>query len=301
MAYNYFNTYVWLVENLRNRRMTLKELQDAWQRSVINEDGTNLAPRTLKNHINAVVLIFGIEIKCDRSTNKYYVANPEDLSGNGIREWMLDAMSLNSALTESRNLKERISFEQVPSGQRHLLTIIRAMRDSKVIFVNYRSFVSSSAHDFILEPYALRQYKRRWYLYAMKRDCNELRVFALDRMQKVSEGDEKFTMSAAYDTLTRISDNYGPYVYNDSNAEQVLLRVEERQAKYFRTLPLHHTQREEESDGEYAVFSLYTCPDDFDLRQDILSFGPSVEVLEPLSLRKKLGETIAKMDKMYNN
>lgn len=301
MAYNYFNTYVWLVENLRNRRLTLKELQEAWLRSVINEDGKEFPPKTLRNHVKAIGSVFGIEIRCDRRTNEYYISNPEDLSGNGIREWMLDALSLNSALAESRNLKERISFEKVPSGQQHLLTIIGAMRAGKVIIVSYRSFKSPAPRDFVLEPYALRQYKRRWYLYALKRGDSAPHIFALDRMQKVAEGDERFNMPADYDFLTRFSDNYGVYVYDGSTAERVLIRVPERQANYFRSLPLHHSQREVESADGYSIFSLWVCADDYDLQQDILSFGTAVEVLEPLRLRKKLGETISQINKMYNN
>lgn len=40
---------------------------------------------------------------------------------------------------------------------------------------------------------------------------------------------------------------------------------------------------------------------DYDYRQDVLSFGDSVEVVEPKSLRKSMVDTINNLNKLYNN
>ena len=63
----------------------------------------------------------------------------------------------------------------------------------------------------------------------------------------------------------------------------VRLRVDPRQAKYFRALPLHPSQREEVSDG-YSIFT-YRLLLTSDFVSELLRYGSSVTVLAPRELR----------------
>ena len=170
---NYFKSYVWLIETLLSRGpQTLKEIKSLWLCSSVNENGKELATRTFTNHVNAIADIFGIDIVCDRRHNTYYIENMEDIGGNKIGEWMLDALCLNSLLNESASLRGRVIFENVPSGRMFLATIIRAIRDSKKLEIRYKSYRKSEEEKFIVDPYFLKEFKRRWYLYGYKGDSD---------------------------------------------------------------------------------------------------------------------------------
>lgn len=80
--------------------------------------------------------------------------------------------------------------------------------------------------------------------------------------------------------------------------EFVKLKVYGYQVQYFRSLPLHASQQEVETHDDYSVFSYFLTPD-YDFKQDVLSFGDTVEVLEPKDLRKDMGNTICNMKKNY--
>ena len=82
--------------------------------------------------------------------------------------------------------------------------------------------------------------------------------------------------------------------------EAVRLKVYGMQVQYFRSLPLHSSQKEVETHDDYSVFS-YFLTTDYDFKQDILSFGDKVEVLEPMSLREEIKGMINKMLNRYNN
>ena len=71
------------------------------------------------------------------------------------------------------------------------------------------------------------------------------------------------------------------------------------QTKYFRSLPLHRSQEEVETHKGYSIFS-YFLTTDYDFKQDVLSFGSEVEVLEPESLRKEFRNTIDQMVNAYD-
>ena len=79
---------------------------------------------------------------------------------------------------------------------------------------------------------------------------------------------------------------YGPRVYPDMKAETVILKAYGMQPKYFKSLPLHQSQEIIEETPEYTVFKYFRTPD-WDFRQDVLSFGTRVEVLEPERVRKE--------------
>jgi predicted DNA-binding transcriptional regulator YafY len=68
--------------------------------------------------------------------------------------------------------------------------------------------------------------------------------------------------------------------------------------KFFRTLPLHHSQEEIETTDAYSVFQYYLVPT-FELTKEILSNGPFIEVLHPLSLREEIMDKVKIMGKIY--
>ena len=300
MAKNYFKSYIWLLETLQSHgRLTLKELQDLWLRSSVNDEEKELAPRTFSNHIQAIADIFGIDIVCDRRDNTYHIDNEGDIGGCDVREWMLEALSLNSLLNESAGIKDLILFENVPSSHKHLTTVIQAIRDKRVLEVKYRSFRKDHDESLILEPWCLREFKKRWYLFAHHDGIEGVHMYALDRIISAAVGKGKFKLPKKFNAHEMFSGVYGTRLYKDMKCETVFLKADAMQSKYFRTLPLHCSQEEVETTGDYSVFKYFITPD-YDFKQDILSFGEYVEILEPEHLRKELGEIISKMFGKYD-
>ena len=212
---------------------------------------------------------------------------------------MLEALSLNGLLNESAGLKDRIMFEDVPSSRKYLTTVIRAMRSSNVLNVTYHSYDGPVPRSFVLEPYCLREFKRRWYLYARKNDDAAPHMFALDRMLSMEIGTKKFQLPENFNAHDYFAGIYGARVYPDMKPETVILKVSARQAKYFRSLPLHQSQEVVEETPEFTLFKYFITPD-YDFKQDVLSFGDSVEVLEPQELRTAIGDMVRKLNDKYN-
>ena len=299
MAKNYFKSYIWLLEILQSRGpQTLKEIKDLWMRSAINEEGKELATRTFANHIASIADIFGIDIVCDRKTNRYYIENIDDVGGKSIREWMLDALCLNSLLNESATLRDRVIFENVPSNRRFLADIIQAIRDNYKLEIRYKSYRKTEEETFIIEPYFLKEFKRRWYLYGYKGDVNGPHMMALDRMIDVDIIPEEFTMPENFWADDYFRGIYGARVYPNMKREMVKLKVYGTQVQYFRSLPLHSSQKEIEKNDKYSVFTYFITPD-YDFKQDVLSFGDKVEVLEPKELREEMKEIIKSLTIRY--
>lgn len=123
---NLFNRYVWLVDIIYRRgKITFEEINEYWQRSLLNLDGEDLPLRTFHNHRQAIEQMFDINIECDkRNGYKYYIENTDDMERGGVRSWLLNTFAVNNLINESHKLKQRILFEKIPSGQMHLTSII---------------------------------------------------------------------------------------------------------------------------------------------------------------------------------
>ena len=290
MAKNYFKSYIWLLETLQSRgSLTLNEIKDLWMRSSINDEGKELTTRTFANHISAIADIFGIDIVCDRKDNTYHIDNEDDLGGSGIRDWLMEALSLNNLINESASLRTRLLFESEPSSHRFLKDIIKAIRDDRMLEVNYQSFKMNAPEDFLLEPFCLKEYKRRWYLFARDHNGNykDPHSFALDRMYSVAVSERPFSVPKSFDARAFFNTRYGVLYYDGEKPTHIKLKVSAHQAKYFRTLPLHSSQKETETNEEYSIFTYYLTPN-YDFIHDVLYYGDDVEVLEPVELRKTM-------------
>ena len=86
----------------------------------------------------------------------------------------------------------------------------------------------------------------------------------------------------------------------ESDLETVRVKVwsERNEVKYVRTLPLHHSQQEEEHTEEYSIFS-YRLHPSVDFYQELLKHGDLVEVLSPQWVREEMIAYIVEMGKRY--
>ena len=125
------------------------------------------------------------------------------------------------------------------------------------------------------------------------------RIYSLDRIIDAKESGTVFMVPQGFDAEKFFSDHFGIIIGDDVSVEVIRLKVEASQVKYYRSLPLHHTQKEIESTENFSIFEYRLAPT-FDFWQEVLSKGDTVEVLCPESFRSWIAETIANLNSVYN-
>ncbi|HBH09524.1 MAG TPA: WYL domain-containing protein [Rikenellaceae bacterium] len=293
MAKNYFKRYIWLVD-LINRRgpISFRDISDAWRRSPLNETGDPLSERTFFNHKDAIAGMFGIEILNDRSLG-FYIGHT-DVGNDDTGDWMLHALCMNNVLQENSDMKDRIIVEKIPSSEKFLTEVISAMRDSRVISLCYQSFRRPEPHCFNVSPYCVKHFKQRWYM--LGNSDLGLRIYSLDRFVDMEELEERFVLPKDFDAEEYFRNYFGVII--GEAPVNVKIRVVPDQVKYFRSLPLHESQKETVQEDGSSVFSYHIAPT-FDFVQEILSHGADVEVLESAELRKRISDDVVGMAARY--
>ena len=300
MSKNQINKYVWLVETLyKAKKITLKEINRKWSETELSE-GEDLPRRTFNNWRRAVEDMFGLEIMCDKSDgDRYYIESREELEKGGFQHWLLSTISVNNTLIENKSLSDRILLENIPSGQDYLATIMEAMKKSKVLEVTYKGYWSDREHTFPVAPYCVKLFRQRWYLVGNSISEDKIRIYALDRVLEANLTNEAFKYPKRFDPENYFRDCFGIIHDDECPLEIVKLKVSVDQANYLRSLPMHHSQEEIESNEDYSIFTAYLRPT-FDFQQEILWNGDAVEVLEPLWLREEIAEKVKAMWAKYN-
>lgn len=300
-TYVLFQQYIWLVNTIHKyRKLTLDEINQHWLDTDMSE-GLPIARSTFNRHRDAILDMFGVIIECDKKDGfRYYIYNADVLEEESIQNWMLSTLSVNSILSESKGVYDRILLEKIPSDGDNLYKFIEAMKCSVRVKVDYRKYGSKEIKStMILEPYLVKLFNKRWYaLVKSSKPNSDLFTLAFDRILSLEITNEKFCYDKDFDSATWFRDCYG--IVNDTNVkvEKVIVRAFGREANYLRDLPFHHSQKEILKEDDYSDFELILRPT-ADFWTPLLSRGAAIKVLQPQWLADEIKQIHQEAARLY--
>jgi predicted DNA-binding transcriptional regulator YafY len=205
---------------------------------------------------------------------------------------------MSNLISESRQLKDRILLEYIPSGREHLSTIIEAIRNKIEISIVHQSYRADSPKEYTVQPYCIKLFNQRWYILGMCKEVDSIRTFGLDRIHSIRHLKTTFEFPTDFDAVKYYNECFGIVSDDGTKVETIKLKVYGLQRYYLRSLPLHSSQQEIDSADDYSIFQYQVRPT-FDFRQALLSKGSEVEVLEPITFREEMKNEIQNMKNRY--
>ena len=301
MAKNLLNKYVWLVETIyKAKKISFEEINQRWVDNDLSE-GKPLPIRTFHKWRQAIEEMFGLIIENENGGQyRYYIENADDLRNGSMRSWLFNTLTVSNLMMESASIKDKILFEEIPDGEQYLPGILEALKNNHVLGMTYQSYSRDEANTFEVEPYCLKAFKQRWYLVARSPYYDKIMIYSLDRVKWLGLTEKSFKYPKSFIPEEFFEDSFGIIADTKVKIETVKLKVSAGQANYLRSLTLHQTQKEIERTDEYSIFTVCLRPT-FDFRQEILSQGCDIEVLEPTWFRDEIAEISKHMWNKYKN
>lgn len=295
-----FNCYIWLLNTIARGPISRAAIDEKWAHANANEYKQDYLPESNFHRWKSTIeMLFRVSIKCN-AYNEYYIEEASDIRGADLRSRLLNLMSVDGLLKDSKELSDQILFEPVPSGEKFLAPIIEAMRDKCVLQMTYQGFGKPCPHTFPIEPYCLKMFKQRWYVLVYAPDIDQMRVYGLDRILAIEPTKKKFQLPDNFDAEAYFKDAYGVTVLDEQQQPQkIVISISDDQAHYLRTLPLHPSQKEIEPINGYPAFSFYVYPSE-EFCQELFKYGSDLEVHEPKSLRNYFAQDADRVNDMYN-
>ncbi len=212
-------------------------------------------------------------------------------------EWMTtlidkleDKISLKSCANSIISYEENADY----SGIEWLKNCFDAIINQQPLKVEYRTF-EDIVFCWVIHPYYIKQYNNRWFLIGYNPDYKRLSHVPLDRIDDLEPFHTEFITNTAYDFEKYFDDVVGVTVL-DAEVLPIKLRFSKKRLQYVLTKPIHKSQRCVDPDS--GIVTLRLIPNR-ELEALLLSFGPDVEVLEPLKLRNQIMEKIRIINEHY--
>ena len=288
MPTNVYNRCLWLLNTLLvNRRLTFKEIQKKWGTSHLYE-GKPLNLRTFHIHRAMVETMFNIKIVCDAKDGyRYSISDETPIQEDLALRWLYNTFNVSNLVSEGKMMTDRVLLEDIPEGTEYLQTIVEAMRQNRVLEVEYQPFYEEHPKNYHVQPYCLKVYRMRWYILGKFEEIGELRHISLDRTLNLEMTERRFKLPRDFSAEDYYRYAVGLWVNRDLTPKTVTLRAYGEQSKYLHTLPLHPSQKEVNRTAEFVDYryEVLVTPD---LVSELLRMGDKVEVLEPKELRTKM-------------
>lgn len=212
---------------------------------------------------------------------------------------MIESFDMFNSLNLAQDLAPFIHLEKRrPQGTENLYGLLHAIKNKLQIKFSYQKFWEDEITHRAAEPYALKEFKNRWYLLAKDSKDGNIKSFALDRLTDLDIMKQGFESPDTYNIEESYRYCFGIISPNDEEPQDIVLSFVPFQGKYVKTLPLHHTQEILIDSEDELRIKLKLCIT-HDLIIELLSFGNNMKVLEPKSLIEEIKAAHQKAYKQY--
>lgn len=289
--------YNLIIKKLRKSPASFNEIADYLSlESELQSYDFNVSKRTFQRDLEDIRSIYNIDIQYDFSRKVYFIdfeQQPE------VNERILEAFDTFNALNITDRLSNHIHFEKRrPQGTENLYGLLHAIKNQVQINFTYQKYWEDELTERIVEPYALKEFKNRWYVLANDLKDNQVKSFALDRLTDLEITKRKFQFPNDFNINEHYKYCFGIISPNGHKPQEEVLSFDPFQGKYIKSLPLHESQQIliDNEDELKVKLTLFVTHDFF---MELLSYGENLKVIEPESLIKDIKNSLQETLKQY--
>lgn len=219
--------------------------------------------------------------------------------------------NLQSDFGVKHNGRKIVSFTKNPIENSNIFgELFTAISQRQVIDLQYHKFTKPQTERSVyVHPYLLKEYNRRWFLFAAAESDGKFLCFALDRIDKVIPLPSHKYIDYEGDINEKFEDIIGVTI-TDGPVLSIYFWVSNVSKDYVSTKPIHESQRnvtgsrEKELRDKYnfligGSFFRIDCKDNYELIRELTSFGQELIVLEPVPLQKSISKRVSEMNNLY--
>lgn len=257
---------------------------------------------------------FSIFKKNMTTDEEYFLSEALSLLGQFDGLPNLDALEgLRLGLRSKRDsVRQIISLTKNPLENSNLIgELFTTISQRQVIELHYHKFnEEGNIRHVNLHPYLLKEYNRRWYLFAAAEEDNKLLNFSLDRIDKIVPLPSHKYEEYDGDLNERFEDIIGVTLYEDSPLYEIVFWVSTKSMDYVSTRPLHdsqitiHGERLEKLRSRYpmlegGMFFSIKCRYNLELIHQLFYLGSDLVVLSPKDIKDIIKEKANDMCSVY--
>ena len=181
-------------------------------------------------------------------------------------------------------------FKDYSKKREVIAALVDALLHQRQVEIAYYSFNSKRTKSYVLDPYRMVYHHGGLYLYARVHEYEEVRTFAVERIQKIEVLEGGFEIPADFSVAAYAKSAFG---ITGGHAADVELVFDREVAGYISERVWHESQELAEGGDGAITLRLKVAPN-FELKSWIKGFLPHVRVAKPDSLRAELAADLDK-------
>jgi predicted DNA-binding transcriptional regulator YafY len=281
-----------LINKLRKRPASKKEI-DAYlaQEEELQGYKLRVSNKTFRRDLDSILSLYHIDIQYHFSKKVYYIHSDSQSEASAR---LFEAFDAFNAINITEGFSKYVHFEKRrPKGTENLYGLLHAIKNKLKITFAFQDFWEDEVKRRVAEPFALKEFKNRWYILAKDLSDSKIKRFALDRLTELEITKKPFDSKAEYNVEEIYRDCFGIITSDESKPCEIILTFEAYQGKYINSLPLHDSQQViSDTDEELQIKLRLHITHDFIM--ELLSFGETVTVIKPPELKVQMENTLRK-------
>jgi predicted DNA-binding transcriptional regulator YafY len=273
---------------------------------LLDQTDNDVSERTLERDFTILKTDYGLDIYYDRSKKGYLLSDDPERLGTFFKFAELASLAelYEAGLKDYQTFQKWVILDDSAAfkGLHNIKKVLSGITKSQKLSFEKINYYENTRKTYTVSPLRLKEYLNRWYLIAVPDNLDEIRTFGLDRLENISLLPQKAKkIKNETEQLQQFLDVIGLNYTETKEVQKVVLKADNRQIKYLRSLPLHHSQLciEGENEKEWGTV-MYELKPNFEFETQILKLGFMVEVLKPVWFREKIAAHIQTMNKLYN-
>ena len=196
--------------------------------------------------------------------------------------------------------KEVACFEGgTKKDKEYLMLLFNAIINRQVLDVNYLPHFQDS-EDITLHPYYLKQYWRRWYLFAKREGGKDVEAFSLDCMVSVKENKSVKYQGTKTSFKKYFKNMVGVTMPPEPTVEHIELWVDASLMPYLFAMPIHESQTLVSHDDTSCIISLDVMIN-YELVQELMFYADRLVVKSTAYFRDSMKESLEWCKNSYEN
>ncbi|HQN48972.1 MAG TPA: WYL domain-containing transcriptional regulator [Caldisericia bacterium] len=289
-----------------------------------------VSERTIKRDIQTLKYTLNAPISYSKSRNGYYLTKnwefpfPElstgeiltlfiannllkDLKGTPLYETGLTlSKKLEKLLPERVSINDReieemlsISFQPIKI-KKDIVDIFdklfNSIRERNSVWIKYYTISRDEETERKVDPYHLYNFEGVWYLVGFCHKREEVRDFALDRINEITVLKEKFNFKDDFNIKEYLQKSFRIY---KGNEDEFTLLFDLYQAKWIKERLWHNSQKISENPDGSLILKIKGNKEE--IKRWIIGYGKHVLVLKPESFREEIKNELEELNEKYKN
>ena len=229
---DYLQRFIFIVELLRKKPCSFDEIQN-----YLTDNEIEISQRTFQRDKSEIQSLWGIDIIYDKKQALYKI---DEQFAEQAYNRIAESFNVVNALKQSNSLSNFVYLENRKSKGTELFHgIIHAIQNNLIVTFQLNSFWNPPTQRRCV-PKAIKEAQNRWYLIAYDLDRSEFRNYGLDRITNFMISSSTIS-TPNIDVEEAYKNAFG--IENQGTPIKIVLKIENSQKEYLRSLPLHTSQK----------------------------------------------------------